>query len=74
MLDEKTLFEVIAGAFAQRRKTLLNSLSASIGWVSKQRLSEIITSLGFDISVRGERLSTNDFCSLANELYKEKTK
>ena len=74
VLDEQTLFEVISGAFAQRRKTLLNSLSASVGWVSKQRLGEIITSLGFDISVRGERLSIGDFCALANELYKEKTK
>lgn len=72
--DEKTLFEVISGAFAQRRKTLLNSLSSSIGYIPKARIAEIITSLGFDINIRGERLSTQDFCVLANEIYKEKVK
>ncbi len=72
--DEKTLFEVISGAFAQRRKTLLNSLSSSLGWVSKARIGEIIEACGFDINIRGERLSIDDFCTLANELFKEKTK
>lgn len=72
--DEKTLFEVISGAFAQRRKTLLNSLSSSIGWASKARIGEIIQSCGFDIGIRGERLSIEDFCTLANALFEEKSK
>ena len=72
--DEKTLFEVISGAFAQRRKTLLNSLSSSIGWVSKARIGEIIVDCGFDIGIRGERLSIEDFCALANALFEEKAK
>ncbi|MBO5374812.1 MAG: ribosomal RNA small subunit methyltransferase A [Clostridia bacterium] len=70
--SEKMLFDVIAGAFAQRRKTLLNSLSSSISFVSKARLGEIIEACGFDISIRGERLSVEDFCTLANALYEEK--
>ena len=72
--DEKTLFDVIAGAFAQRRKTLLNSLSSSISYIPKARIGEIITECGFDISIRGERLSIADFCTLANKIYEEKAK
>lgn len=72
--DEKTLFEVISGAFAQRRKTLLNSLSSSLSWVSKARIGEIIEGCGFDINIRGERLSVEDFCTLSNELYRERSK
>ncbi|MBQ8163292.1 MAG: ribosomal RNA small subunit methyltransferase A [Clostridia bacterium] len=70
VIDEKTLFSVITGAFAQRRKTLLNSLSSYFSNISKEKISEIITSLGFDINIRGERLSIDDFCRLADEFYK----
>ncbi|MBQ3590150.1 MAG: 16S rRNA (adenine(1518)-N(6)/adenine(1519)-N(6))-dimethyltransferase RsmA [Clostridia bacterium] len=72
--DEKMLFDVIAGAFAQRRKTLLNSLSSYFSWVSKERIGQIIEGCGFEISVRGEKLSIQDFCTLADAFYKEKTK
>ncbi|MBO5212955.1 MAG: ribosomal RNA small subunit methyltransferase A [Clostridia bacterium] len=72
--DEKTLFSVIAGAFAQRRKTLLNSLSSYFSHISKDAIAEIITSLGFDINIRGERLSVDDFCRLADKFYEEKQK
>ncbi|MBR2296579.1 MAG: ribosomal RNA small subunit methyltransferase A [Clostridia bacterium] len=72
--DEKTLFEVISGAFAQRRKTLLNSLSSSISWVSKARLAEVIEECGFELTIRGERLSIEELCALANKLYEEKIK
>lgn len=72
--DKKTLFDVISGAFAQRRKTLLNSLSASLSWISKEKIGQIIERCGFDIGIRGERLSVEDFCTLANEIYEEKSK
>ena len=67
--DEKMLFDVIAGAFAQRRKTLLNSLSSYFSWISKERIAQIITQNGFDIAVRGEKLSIKDFCVLADAFY-----
>ncbi len=70
--DEKMLFDVIAGAFAQRRKTLLNSLSSYFSWVSKERIGQIITENGFDIAVRGEKLTIADFCVLADAFYLEK--
>jgi 16S rRNA (adenine1518-N6/adenine1519-N6)-dimethyltransferase len=65
--SEKMLFDVIAGAFAQRRKTLLNSLSSYFPSFSKSKIAEIITECGFDINIRGERLSIENFCSLADK-------
>ena len=72
--NEKMLFDVIAGAFAQRRKTMLNSLSSYFPCFSKERIGEIIVSLGFDIAIRGEKLSISDFCTLADAFYDEKNK
>ena len=72
--DEKMLFDVIAGAFAQRRKTMLNSLSSYFSWISKEQIGQIITNLGFDINIRGERLSIQDFCTIADVFYEEKIK
>ncbi len=69
--NEKMLFKVIAGAFAQRRKTLLNSLSSSFGEFSKEQIGGVIERLGFDINIRGERLSISDFCRIADEFTKE---
>ena len=69
--SEKMLSRVIAGAFAQRRKTLLNSLSSSFGEFTKEQIAKIIENLGFDINIRGERLSISDFCRLADEFSKE---
>lgn len=69
--SEDMLFKVISGAFSLRRKTLLNSLSSSFGNITKDKISEIITRLGFDSTIRGERLSIGDFCRLADEFYNE---
>ena len=70
-VDEKMLFRVIEGAFAQRRKTLVNSLSSSFSSIPKSRIGEIITELGFDINIRGEKLSIKDFCTLSDKFYGE---
>ena len=70
--SEKMLFDVIQGAFIQRRKTLINSLSSHISFASRSRIGEILEELGFDINIRGERLSIEDFCRLADALYDEK--
>lgn len=69
--SEKMLFKVIEGAFAQRRKTMVNSLSSVFSNIAKTRIGELITELGFDINIRGERLSTQDFCALADKFYEE---
>lgn len=69
--SEKMLFRVIEGAFAQRRKTMLNSLSSSFSSIPKSRIGEIIEELGFDVNIRGEKLSIESFCALADKFYEE---
>ena len=66
--DEAILHRVIRGAFAQRRKTLVNSLSSEFAHIGKQKLAEIITSCGYDENIRGERLSIADMVKIANEI------
>ena len=67
--DEAFFFQVIRAAFAQRRKTLLNALSAAFGSaMSKQALRQAITSCGLPESVRGERLGIPEFAALSDAL------
>ena len=66
--NEAILHRVIRGAFAQRRKTLANSLSSEFSHLGKQKITEIITSCGFDENIRGERLSIADMVKIANEI------
>ena len=67
--DPEQLFRLIKAAFAQRRKTLLNGLSAAYGSrFSKERLRQFIIDSGLSESVRGERLSLEDFACLTKFL------
>ena len=68
--DEKALFTVIKAAFAQRRKTLLNGLSAAYGSkFSKDELRRALLDCGLSETVRGERLSLEDFARLSKILH-----
>ena len=51
--DETLFFRVVRASFAQRRKTLLNALSAGFSELSKPELAEIIETCGFAPTVRG---------------------
>lgn len=62
--DAAMFFRVLTAAFAQRRKTLVNNLSAAFGR-PKSELSALVESLGFPADVRGERLGLEDFQRLA---------
>lgn len=66
-LDEKLFFHIVKCAFGQRRKTLLNSLSnqGSLG-LSKERIAELLQSLGWDDRIRGETLSLAEFAMLTD--------
>ena len=66
------LFEVIRAAFQQRRKTLRNALRPlAKGWnLSLEQLEQALISCGLDPSVRGERLSLEDYSRLTQELLK----
>lgn len=61
-VDEDFFFRVVRTAFAQRRKTLLNSL-ASFG-------RDKLLASGIDVGRRAETLSLEEFAKLANALQK----
>ncbi len=64
--DRDAIFAVVKAAFAQRRKTLLNALSAAYGnRFSKEQLRHIILDCGLPETVRGERLSLEQFSALS---------
>lgn len=66
--DETALFRVVRAAFAQRRKTLLNSLSATLPERSRAEWNEVLARCGIDPAVRGETLSLRDFAAIANDI------
>lgn len=68
--DRDVIFAVVKAAFAQRRKTLLNALSAAYGSrFSKDQLRQIIFDCGLSETVRGERLGLEQFAQLAQRLH-----
>ena len=69
--DEAHFFRVVRAAFAQRRKTLLNSLMTSFGGeFTKEELANAIADCDFQPNIRGERLSIRDFAMLSKRMRK----
>ena len=66
--NEKLFRDLIKAAFEMRRKTLQNAVSAKLPHIGKERILEDIRSIGHPDTVRGERLSTEDFVRLADAL------
>lgn len=71
VIDHDFFFKIIKGAFALRRKTLVNSLSKSAIGIDKNLLKEILNDMNIDLRIRGEKLDINDFADLANRIYKK---
>ena len=67
--DESLFFRTVKAAFSQRRKTLLNCLASNFP-LGKEKLSEIMESVGIDPRRRGETLSLKEFASLSDALGK----
>lgn len=65
--DEKLMFAVIRASFAQRRKTILNSISNSLG-ISKSQLSEALGECGVSPTARAENLTLEDFAAIAESV------
>ncbi len=66
--SEEMLFRVIRGAFAQRRKTLANSLTTEFSAIGREGIAQAIEQIGLAPSIRGERLTLEDFARLADVL------
>ena len=63
--DEKAFFKVIKAAFAQRRKTVLNSLSSALS-LDKNTVRDILNVADVDEQARAEKLNLEDFARIAD--------
>ena len=66
--NEKLFRDLIKAAFEMRRKTLINAISAKLPHINKQKITDALISLDMPETIRGERLSTEDFVNLSNLL------
>jgi 16S rRNA (adenine1518-N6/adenine1519-N6)-dimethyltransferase len=63
-VDPTRLREVVQAAFGQRRKMLVNALSAGLG-LAREEAQALIAQLGLPADVRAERLEPEHFARLA---------
>lgn len=67
--NEKLMFDIIRGAFNQRRKTMVNAVGNFAGLdFTKEEIICALNKVGLDENVRGEALSLEQFAALANAL------
>ena len=67
--DEKMLFDVIRASFNERRKTLQNGIANYAGFsYSKEQVGEALDKCSLERTVRGEKLSLEEFAQLADVL------
>ncbi len=71
VLDEKHFFDLIKGAFSQRRKTFVNSVGSypALG-TSKEEVKTILEALNIPETVRGEALDIEAYAKISNEMVK----
>ena len=63
-VERKKLNRLVRASFAMRRKTLANNLSAAYA-ISKVEASKRIIEAGFEPTIRGEKLSLDDYLNLS---------
>lgn len=68
--NEKLFRDLIRAAFEMRRKTLVNAISAKLPHVTKEEIASALNEMGLTETVRGERLSTEEFVRLSDLLTK----
>ena len=62
------MFRIIKSAFMQRRKTLLNALTNTKVFMSKEEGLKILKELHLDENVRAEKLTLQDFAEITNKI------
>ncbi len=69
VMDEKHMFAIIRAAFNQRRKTLVNSVKnySELNY-SREEIETALSSLGYDVNIRGEALGLADFAAVSDSL------
>ena len=63
--DEAKFFRLVKASFAQRRKTLVNTLSNTLS-IDKEDIKKALSTLGLSETVRGERLTLEELAELSN--------
>ena len=63
--DEKDFFRVVGAAFALRRKTMTNALTA-VFRLEREEALELMRKAGLDEKVRGEKLTMEELAALAD--------
>ena len=63
--DESKFFRLVKACFAQRRKTLVNTVSNTLG-IDKENIKKALSKLGLSETVRGERLTLEELAELSN--------
>ncbi|NMB30455.1 MAG: 16S rRNA (adenine(1518)-N(6)/adenine(1519)-N(6))-dimethyltransferase, partial [Clostridiales bacterium] len=66
-INRDDFFRVVKASFAQRRKTLLNSLSSGLA-IDKQEVRAILGKAGIRENMRAEQLAMNDFKEIAKQI------
>jgi 16S rRNA (adenine1518-N6/adenine1519-N6)-dimethyltransferase len=67
MRDAALFWKVVRGAFAYRRKTLVNSLSLALD-LDREKIGRALALSNLSPELRGERLDLSDFARLADAL------
>lgn len=62
------MFKIIKSAFMQRRKTLLNALTNTKVFMSKEEGMKILNELGLDENIRAEKLTLENFSEITNKI------
>ena len=65
--DEEFFFKFVKSCFAQRRKTLVNTVSSTLG-IDKEALRGALADIGLEPTVRGEALTLPQLAKLADRL------
>ena len=65
--DEAVFTRLVRGAFAMRRKTLLNNLISGFALNREQAVS-YLEAVGLSVQARAEELSLEDFAKLSKQL------
>lgn len=68
--NEELYFEIIRSAFLHRRKTFLNSISAS-NKIDKKIISNVMEELGIDLRIRAEKITDEMYADIVDK-YLEK--
>jgi len=68
--NEEFFFKFIKACFAQRRKTLVNTVSNTLG-IGKDKIKEVLSLCGLSETVRSEQLKMEELASISDSLFRK---